>query len=376
MSDLHRALITDPMAIERDVTDSPKSSDGARKGFAAEMLLGLAGTVCFVIIGCALIVGGQETFGFSMLALALWLPALLAQDYWRWIGFMSRNPRRSLANDTVFNCVQAAAFVVAIFVLGWKSEPVLVAAWGLGGLAGAAYGLWQYRVFPSIRGGLSLLRARWSVSKWIASGIMTAWASSQMYVFLVGALLGPVGLGSVKAAQTLVTGPSMVLIQAGGSIGLPEASRAHAEKGWSGLARVTRVVGAAGLLSFLGGLAVVVLFGRFLLSHVYGPSFAHFEGTAILFGIANVFVGFNLGPVLVLKATRRTRLMFQIQVLGLLITIIGMVILCAFFGVPGAAEATIVTCVIGAFVYRLAQHRVRREVTQEKTPTPSVPISA
>lgn len=374
VSELHRSLITDPMAIERDVTEAGASREGVQRGFAAELLLGLTGTLCFVLIGTSLILSGQRVFGSAMLAMAAWLPVLLTQDYWRWIGFMSRKPRLSLANDTVFNIVQGVA-LVTVFVCRWGSEASIVACWGVGGLVATIFGLFQFKIYPTLRGGVRLLRARWSVSKWIASGTLTGWASQQMYVFIAGVILGPAGLGSLKAAQTLVAGPSGVLIQAGGSIGLPEASKAHAEKGWRGLIRVARVVGVAGVASFLATLAVIVLWGRPLLVHVYGPTFGHLESTAILFGIAYVFAGFSLGPILVLKATRKTRFLFHVQMASLVVSIPSMLVMCAAFRVPGAAEATIVVYCVVALAYRLVQYRVGRTVRAEEkllapAPTP------
>ncbi len=179
---LHRSLVTDPMAIEGDVRNA-EVSRSIKAGFAAEVLLGLGGTVGFLLVGSALMLAHQGTFGVSMLALAPWLPFLLVQDYWRWIGFMTRRPGRALANDTVFNCVQAVAFA-AVFVSGTHSDAALIGAWGLGGLAGAIFGLRQYRVAPSFRGGWSLLRNRWAMSKWIAGSSLTNWGSGQMYVFI------------------------------------------------------------------------------------------------------------------------------------------------------------------------------------------------
>ncbi len=89
-----------------------------------------------------------------MLAMAPWLPVLLVQDYWRWVGFMTRRPGCALANDTVFNCVQGAAFA-AVFVTHTHSIVALIACWGLGSAAGALYGLRQYRVLPTFTGGAS-----------------------------------------------------------------------------------------------------------------------------------------------------------------------------------------------------------------------------
>jgi O-antigen/teichoic acid export membrane protein len=176
-------------------------------------------------------------------------------------------------------------------------------------------------------------------------------------------LLGPVGLGGLKAAQTLVSGPSGVLIQAGGSIGLPEASRAFADRGWRGLTSVARLVAVAGILSFIGAAAVVAIWGRTLLSHVYGPSFAHLELVAVLFGVAYIFMGFSLGPILVLKSTRQTHWLLVVQFVSLAVSIAATVGLCLAFGVTGAAIATVIAYAATAVTYRWCQHRVRHVVS-------------
>ncbi len=275
LTDIHRALITDPMAIEGDVRT--QGTRGIQRGFAAEVLLGSAAAVVFGLVGGVLLLAHAHTFATAILSLAPWLPLLLLQDYWRNVSFMRQQPGRALANDTVFNCVQAAGFA-AIFVAHVHSIAAVIMAWGLGGFAGGIYGLFQYRVIPTLRGGLSLITSRWGMSKWLAGNSLTGWGSSQAYLYVAGAILGPAGLGGLKAAQALVAGPAGVLVQAGGSIGLPEASNAHAQKGWKGLVNVSRVVTAAGVLSFVAGALVVLVWGRALLSRIYGPQFAHLEG--------------------------------------------------------------------------------------------------
>jgi O-antigen/teichoic acid export membrane protein len=372
LADMHRALITDPMAIEGDAR-AANSKRAIQRGFAAEVLLGLAASLVFALIGGVLLVAHGRTFGTGMLYLAPWLPALLVQDYWRWVGFMSQRPGWALANDTVFNCVQGAAFV-AIIVTHSHSVGAVITAWGLGGAAGAIYGLYQHRVVPSLRGGLSLLRSRWGMSKWLAASSLTGWGSSQAYVYVAGAILGPAGLGGLKAAQTLVAGPAGVLIQAGGSIGLPEASKAHSEKGWAGLVRVSRAVTVAGVLSFTAGALVVVIWGRALLTRIYGPQFAHLELAAVLIAVAYVFMGCSVGPVLVLKTTRNAHRIFYIQVATLLVSLATVTVLSLRFGVTGAAIATIATYLAAAIGSRWYQHVVRRSGADQ--PLDVIPDSA
>ena len=374
---LHRSLVTDPMAINGVIYNveghvhTKEVRQGISNGLAAELLLGLVGTVIFGIVSLIFLAFGATTFAIGMAAMAPWLPILLAQDYWRWVSFMTRRPKRALANDTVFNCVQGAAFVV-VFVTHTHSIAALIAAWGLGGLAGALYGLRQYRVLPSFSGGWAMLRGHWSMSKWLAGTSLSTSGGTQLSVFIAGIVLGPAGLGGLKAAQTLVMGPSGVLIMAGGSIGLPEASKAYTEKGRSGLLRVARVVTLCGFLSFLAGAIVIVVFGKQLLTAIYGPSFAHLELAAILMAIAYMIISFSLGPVLVLKATRTTRPLFHIQLVSLVISAASLAVLSEVWGVNGAAGATMVTFAASAVGLRLVQHRALQGRYQkgEKTGPP------
>ena len=87
-----------------------------RRGFAAELAIGVAATCVFAAVGATVFLFGQRAFGEALLAVAPWLTLLNLQDYWRWIGFMQATPRKSLMNDLVFNAVQAIAFLVVFFV--------------------------------------------------------------------------------------------------------------------------------------------------------------------------------------------------------------------------------------------------------------------
>ncbi|HTZ07889.1 MAG TPA: hypothetical protein VMB72_02385 [Acidimicrobiales bacterium] len=364
---MHRSLVTDPMAIEGDVynVEGDVTTEAVRRsikdGLAAELLLGLAGAVFFALMALILLACGQRAFGMGVGAMAPWLPVLLAQDYWRWVGFMTRRPQCALANDTVFNVIQGAAFA-AVLLTHTRSIVVLIGSWGLGSLAGALYGLRQHRVLPSLSGGMAMLRDHWSVSKWLAGTSLSVSGGTQLTVFIVGAVLGPVGLGGLRAAQTLVVGPSGVLIMAGGSIGLPEATKGYTERGWKGLNTVARWVTFAGFCSFLAGAIAIVLFGRTLLSSIYGASFAHLELAAVLMAIAYVVLSFNLGPILVLKATRHTRALFRIQLLSLVASLASLAAFSLTWGVDGAAAATIVTYAVSSGSSHWVQRRVRRTV--------------
>jgi O-antigen/teichoic acid export membrane protein len=367
---LDRSLITDPMAIDGDVR-TKRIRGPVEQGLAAELLMGIGGGVILAAIGGALCLLNAEAFGIAMLALAAWLPMLAAQDYWRWIGFLTRHPGRSLANDVVFNCAMAVALGI-VFLTHVHSIAAVVGAWGLGATAGAIFGLRQYRVRPIISGGLALIRHRWSFSKWLAANSLVTSAGNQAYVVIEGIFLGAAGLGGLNAAAALVWGPVGVLIQAGGSLGLPEAGRAYADKGWVGLRRVANIVTLAGFLSVGLWVAVIFGWGQFLLSEVYGPSFAHLQVTAIICAIGLCWSPLLLGPVLVLKTTRNTRPLFRVQVFVLFVSLGSVAVLSALYGVNGAAGALIVTGVANVLLLRWFQYRVHRSVEQTEEDLPTI----
>src|SRR5579875_450276 len=363
---MHRSLVTDPMIIEGDARNG-SDIKGLASGLGAELLLGLAGAACLACAALLALVAGWRAVSLGLFALAPWLPALLAQDYWRGAGFMTRRPSMSLVNDIAFDVVQAGAFA-GVLLSHTGSIPLLVSSWGLGGAAGAVVSLVQFRNMPSLIGGAQVLRAHWRLSRWIAGSSAVTWASSQAYIFVAAATLGPAGLGAIKAARTLVSGPAGVLIQAGGSVGLPEATRSYAERGKQGLTRVARQVGFAGFLSFALVGALVAVWGRPLMHLLYGQAFTKFWGAALLFAAAYTVEAFVLGPILVLKAMRRTDCILYADTVELIVSVVVTGALCWAFGVDGAAEATILTYCMGTLVFRKYQRRALLEADRPTTP--------
>lgn len=358
MAAAHRALVVEPMAIDNDVR-TEDAIKHVRIGLAGELALGAGFGATACLIGVVLLAFGQHSYGIAFFAFAPWVPCLLVQDYWRWVAFMKAAPRNALTNDLLFDGVQAVAFLL-LFELGLHSSVLAIGAWGLGALAGSFFGLWQHSVTPSFRGGLARIRERWSVSRGLLGGSVTGWGAAQLYVVLTGALLGPVGIGGLRAAQSLVSGPTFVLLQAGGSIGLPEASKALHERGWNGLQNVGRAVTAAGALSIAAVGVVVLVFGRRLLVLLYGAQFGRFAITADILALSVLVGAMSLGPILALKTTKLTGLLFGCSVVSLVVSAIGVVVLVPMFGLDGAAGAAVAGNGIGSLVQVALHHRNSR----------------
>jgi O-antigen/teichoic acid export membrane protein len=359
MGNIQDAIITDPMAIENDARQ-PDAADRLRIGIAAELAMGVVAAAIIAVLGIGFLVAGSHMIGIALLTVAPCIPFLLVQDYWRWVGFMQARPDRSLINDTVFNFVQAASLAVLV-IAGMRSVSMAIAAWGIGAVAAAIYGLRQYSVRPTVHGGVAMMRSRWSMSKWLLASGIAGWGSSQAYPLLAGPAVGDTGLGGLKAAQSLISGPCLVLLQAGGSIGLPEASNALEHEGWGRMQRVCRWVTIAGVAS-VGLVAIVVLVaGRWLLDRIYGPGFGEYANTAKIVALAFLVQSFSLGGLLGLKASRNTRELFRIGVLLLVVSTIAMVAFSYAWGIEGTAWSMVVTAAVTDVALFRAMRRAQTE---------------
>lgn len=360
LNNVHRSLITDPMAIHRDA-HIPDAARRFREGFAAELVLGLSVSIGFAFVGGILVIVGEHTYGIGLLAAAPWLIFLDLQDYWRWIGFMQGKPGKSLANDIVFACAQGLGIVV-VLLTGLHSSAAMISAWGFGALAGSLFGLWQFSVRPAVRGGISMIRERWHMSKWLVANSLTNSGTGQVNLIIVAAILGPIGLGGLTASQNLVSGPSAVVIHASGSLGLPEASRALEQRGWLGLNRVTRLMSGAALVSVgIFGVAILIAGGE-LLRLFYGPAFVDYAPAARLLAIAFIINAVGIGPILALKATKQTRSLLNTQIVNFVISVPLVAVLGLVFGVKGAAAAALFYNSATLAALLLYQRKARRSL--------------
>jgi O-antigen/teichoic acid export membrane protein len=283
---------------------------------------------------------GLRAVGIALLTLAPFMPFLLVQDFWRWAGFMHKRPGRALANDAVFNTVQLAA-LAAFILAGRRNASVAIVAWGLGAAAGSWFGLRQFHVRPQVHGARAMVASRWHQSRWLFATGVSGWAGTQGYPFIAGPIVGSTGLGGLKAAQSLVTGPSVVLLQAGGSVGLPEAAHGLEQQGPARLVRVARRVTLATSLSVGLVAAVILVAAPQLLGWVYGHAFVHYATSARILAVAWLITAFTMGPVIILKVTKNARALFNISVTNTILLIVSIVTLSVPFGVDGTAWATL-----------------------------------
>ncbi len=363
---LHRSLISDPVIISSREAEDQTSL--LREGVAAEILLGIVVTIVVAVLGAGVLPWSAH-IAMTIFALCPWFVALLVQDYWRAMAFQQRRPGLALGNDLAFAVVQFVA-VACFAMLGWRSAGHMISAWGLGAVTGALIG---FRSFPGsarLSDGWALMRRLWSQSRWLLADFLTSFGANQAYLTVAALLISEADYGGLRAAINLM-GPVVVIVHAGGNIGLPEASRRVDPKAPEVLRRFARSLSAWTTFCVSLYAILVAVGGRRLLILVYGAGFGRFAPLATLGAIEWVLAVTWFGQVIALKATGRMRRLWRARLLVTVASLVYLFALVRYFGTIGAAWAGVATTATYAVaVYTISYSEARRAVADDGVASP------
>ena len=165
---------------------------------------------------------GGET-GASLIGLSVVLPALLAQDAWRFGFFAANRGRDAFVNDAVWAVVLGVGFALA--VMAGATEPATyVVLWGLGAAAGSVLGVVQSRLLPQP----TAVRSWWAehadlIPRFSAESIARM-GDAQLTYYAISVIGGLIVVGTLRAGE-LILGPFNILFQGVHLVALPEAVR-------------------------------------------------------------------------------------------------------------------------------------------------------
>jgi O-antigen/teichoic acid export membrane protein len=331
---MNRALVAEPMIV----LDSPEESTPDR-GLAATLLVG-----CVFAAGLAVVAGALQLLGVpavALLALAPWIPSLLAQDYFRLMAFRLQRPQQALITDLAFVAAQAMATAV-LYALGELSVQAFLATWGIGATVGviAGFAIHGGRTCAR-RGGLVHLRGLWSRGRWLLADYATSFVASQGYLLLLPILLSTAEFGLYKAGASLIA-PIALLFTVTLNVGLPECVRRLHMDGTPGVrAYVPKLAAAVVALTsvYCGGVA---LMAAPLLRLTYGAEFAGAATVVtILTAISCVIMSSSVGYCIGLKAVQRLWPLSVVRLVGATIAIGSTVVLAESVGFVGVGYASI-----------------------------------
>ena len=219
---LSRAFSTSPLAIRfSGAADGDyRAAAGAAVGTAVTM--GLLGSVIALVGG--LVTGGVA--GQALIALAVVLPGLLAQDAWRYVFIAAGRPSAAVLNDGLWAVVQIAA-VVALVELGASTIGLLILAWGVSAAAAALLGVRQGGSWPHVRRARGWIREHRDLTGYVAAEFATLQFLNQGALLVIASIGSLATIGALRGAQVLL-GPVTILSVAAFGFAVPELSRRRA----------------------------------------------------------------------------------------------------------------------------------------------------
>ncbi|MEI6231274.1 MAG: hypothetical protein WCP81_11110 [Actinomycetes bacterium] len=215
-------------------------------------LLGLVLAIAVVAFTVFAVIAGL-THDLSWLIVGLALPAVLAQDLLRYIGFWSLNPRMSATLDLIWLGV---SLLSVIAIASTRSVTVAIAAWGLGAVISVAWGLHVTGLRPR---SPSAAMTWWQANRKL--GIPTLLDTSlyllgnQGLWFFVAAAAGTQTLGVLRLAL-LLANPALLVYLAAQTVLVPTITREGANA--TNLAKYVGFAIVAGLALFFAASLIVL----------------------------------------------------------------------------------------------------------------------
>jgi O-antigen/teichoic acid export membrane protein len=158
------------------------------------------------------------------------------------------------------------------------------------------------------------LKTIWPVSKWfVAEGAVLTLGIQSIFV-LIGATIGPAGLGGLRAMQTLFA-PLTLIFPAIALPAMPLLTRALHASTQEGRAFAVSLSGLALTATVVYGLVAWTVRSQ-LIGFTYGPTFTEYLHLILPIGLGQVFLALGVGPQLLLKARRAGRSILLSRTIG------------------------------------------------------------
>ena len=244
-------------------------------------------SVVALVLGAALggLLSWHVDIAGKVLPLTLAMAAAQLQEYGRRYLFVADQPGEAMTNDLIRYGVQVALLVT---LTGRPALPV-GNGWNLPVVTDAAGVLWVMAVAAAVAslaammfssaprwhlGGIrESIRRHWSLSKWLAGSSILSIMSGNLFVIVVGSLLGAAEVGALRATQNLLGAVGM-LGQGLQNVIPAQAARIFANSGAAALSvYLCRTAIITGTLAIAIGITIWVA-PELWLNIFYGAEFA------------------------------------------------------------------------------------------------------
>ena len=360
MLGISRSVTTLPLLVRFSSLEEAGWREGAASATGASLVLGaVAGVVC---CAAGVVFPGVR---WPLFALGLTLPGLLFQEAWRH-SFMARGaPSLAFAADLMWALLLVPAIWAAI-ELGSSSTASFVLAWGSSGAVAGSIAAVLGKVKPRPRLTRAWVRSHWDLGGRQLGEFAAISGSSQLVMYVAGALGGLVVAGALRAGQVLL-GPLHVALQGIWFVALPEmvrVLRGRPHRFLSASIGMSLVLGTGGLAY----VALLAILGPHVGSLILGETWRLTRPLVVPLGIAASAWGFWLGASVGLRAMQQPKRSLRARVVVAIVTLLGGTIGVLVGGARGAAWGLAAAAVIGVAVwwrsFAAAMHDPREPVPE------------
>ena len=338
-----RAFITDPLIANATTLGGKHRASATRNALTLSMAAGGSSALLVALAGVAL----SGPIGHGLLIVAVWIPVLVVQDFWRVVLFRDGRGRAAAFNDFVWLGAMVAAIPVA---WSFRDEWAIIAAWGFGALVAASVGWVQCGTRPGrVRLAVHWWRAAaWRLARWLGATTVAHAVTTYATVFALAALLGSAGYGGLRAVIT-VFAPLTLVGAAIALPGLPALSRALASSEREAL-RLAATLGVAAIVLTAGYVLSMYLTDGRIVPAIFGSSFGEFSDLVLPIGIGQIAAAGAVGFILLLTAQQRGSAVFVSTTVGTTASLVLASALASSQGEVGAAWGLSLGSVIGLMV--------------------------
>lgn len=311
---LSRPLNTDPLTIRFSASASEEQRGPAASATGGAALFGLIVVPVGVVAGLA--VGGGT--GQALLACALFAPAFLVQDAWRYVFITHARPARAFATDFAVLIAVVPVALLFQYLLG-SSGAAFIAAFGAATAIGAIGCLGYSRLWPRLAAAARWWRKTGRMSRYMLGENLLSMGTYLAALSIIAAAAGSADLGRLRVTQVAFA-PANFVTLALGTIMLAEGSRL-AGRALAGVWRLAGVAVAAAV-AVCAALAVLWLaVPTTAAAKVVGPAWP--DAYPLIMPVALYFGGIGLTMVLsmALRALEATGQAFRCRAIAAPLTI-------------------------------------------------------
>lgn len=365
---LSRALATDPLTIRYSARPATDWRAGAAAATGTALAIGLAGGVACVALG-ALLGGGV---GAAVSVLGIGLPGLLLQDAWRYAFFAVGRGRDAFANDLVWTITLAAALATA-FATGARTIETFIAAWAVGGAAGAVFGVLQTRILPDVTATRRWLAEHRDLAPRLAVEALVLSGAQQLTLLLIGVVAGVAAVATVRGGQVLMNALNVaaygIFLAA-----VPEGVR-MLRRGPAALLRLSLAISGTLVGMSLVWTAFLLALPTELGVGLLGDTWASARLVILPVGIAQAATGVQTGAVVGLRALAMARRSLPTRVASSSLYMGGGVLGGVANGAVGAAWGIATGVTVGSLIWWGQLTRGLRSVDPEPAERFQVPAA-